>query len=1022
MSSPTFNVKNRILRAGAGAGKTTTLTQTFLEFADQFQKAHQKFPHIVVTTFTRKATQELKERLLGKALEQGREDLFHYVSSKSQVQISTIHGVLSLYLSRYGSAMGFTPDFQIQSDFESRQTAKKILRKILLGSEQGQELLEEYDFKTLEECFLSYFANRFIYPEMRPISIEEMKSLVQADLLQQLQDLKSFCLAAVGACTHEKWSQYLQAWVDFKGPVVDESWNEFLDRLATFEDSNGKPPFRKATPPFDEGLHEEIDLARKGIKSFLVNPAHHAAFWSRHDLNVKSFAEFANAFHDEYLTSKLRSGLISMSDLELFSLKLMQDFPITAQNFSDEWDFWMIDEYQDTSPVQVRLLQSLVGKKPVFIVGDPQQSIYLFRGARSQVFQEKIDEIQAQDGEVEVKLVNYRSSPEVLEFFNHYFTRLSSQFSKMTPAPDKMAAPHAQAAVEIILNEGGEEDLSSFESMAAITRVQELLGLGVAPEQICILGRTHRTLEEMAKIAHEYGIPFQLHSGSGFYQRREILDALSILKFFMNPHDNPNLIALLRSPWLNLADSEILQICHGGSHSYWTESLKNASQLTNQHPIQILRSLLVEAEQAGLSATLKQALINLGCFDYTAAVDSSGRREANLWKLISLLSQEERRPGFNFLDFLDTNLSTLSTDEGGEDSDATPVIEPKRVNLMTVHASKGLQFEHVILPGMGQGPRASTIPMFSVRERDGLWTLKLRDPEDQTFVASSLAQHNNEELRALELQEFNRVLYVALTRAKLGVTLIWSSDFKNKSWAAEFPLNLDEGDHLEEGFKYRVRKQSPTPQKQEISPSQILNPRIPWQSSKQEKKWQSVSVTELAEGSTFTTPAKSVSQNMGAALARAQQGTDAHRLFEALKFNSLQTVLDISEEHLRDPLQFIARTELIPLMSIIEQGYVEWGFAFRHQKNLIQGQIDLWGVVNDVLWVVDYKTGSQKFSEMALKQLEIYAWALLKMNVAKNVKSISLAIVYPLEQVVKVREFASSAELSGPVESLLDKE
>ena len=132
MSSATPELKNTILRAGAGAGKTTTLTKTFLEFADNFKKNHGKFPRIVVTTFTRKATQELKERLLKKALEEKRDDLFQFVSSRSQVQISTIHGVLSIFLSRYGASIGLTPDYSIMSDSEVRKGARKIMRKYIL--------------------------------------------------------------------------------------------------------------------------------------------------------------------------------------------------------------------------------------------------------------------------------------------------------------------------------------------------------------------------------------------------------------------------------------------------------------------------------------------------------------------------------------------------------------------------------------------------------------------------------------------------------------------------------------------------------------------------------------------------------------------------------------------------------------------------------------------------------------------------------------------------------------------------
>ncbi len=82
----------------------------------------------------------------------------------------------------------------------------------------------------------------------------------------------------------------------------------------------------------------------------------------------------------------------------------------------------------------------------------------------------------------------------------------------------------------------------------------------------------HKTLEDIAKTAQEFGVPLQLHSGSGFYERREVLDALALLKFFMNPHDNGNFVALLRSPWLVIPDSEIATYCHSHRHSFWREA------------------------------------------------------------------------------------------------------------------------------------------------------------------------------------------------------------------------------------------------------------------------------------------------------------------------------------------------------------------------------------------------------------------------------------------------------------------
>ncbi|MEK2646533.1 UvrD-helicase domain-containing protein [Bdellovibrio sp. BCCA] len=1020
MSSTTSELKNTILRAGAGAGKTTTLTQTFLKFASDFKNNNGKFPRIVVTTFTRKATQELKERLLSKALDDGRDDLFQYVSSKSQVQISTIHGVLSLFLSRYGSAIGLTPDYKIMSDSEIRKGARKIMRKYLLESPQLQELLEEYDFQTLEGALLKYFGENVIFPQMKFIAKDELQKEA-AKIVQDISGkLKRVCTEIMQEASNEKWQEYAQSLAGFDWTVSDQNWDGFFERLDSFWEFTSKPVFRKATPPFSLSLNEELETLRDRIDVLLSEPRYRPAFWEKHQKNCELFEELAHNFCRDFMQTKLENGLLSMSDLETLAFKIIQGSPEAASKFSHEWDFWMVDEYQDTSPVQVELLRHLIGEKPLFVVGDPQQSIYLFRGARSEVFQEKVQEIQDQAGEVQIKLVNYRSSPEVLEFFNHYFTKLSPQFAAMTPAPDKVKKGNDEPVVQVLLTETGEDDETSAEVLTTVARIQELLNSGVSPEQICVLGRTHKTLEDIAKVAQEYGVPLQLHSGSGFYERREVLDALAMLKFLVNPHDNANFVALLRSPWLIMSDSEIASYCHSYKHSFWKEALKTLEQKEENHPLRILKNLLAQSEIKGLSWTLKKSLIDLGLFDYSAKIDSTGRREANLWKVVSLLSQEERRPGFNFLDFLDSSLETLSADEGGEDADATPVIEPKRVNFMTVHASKGLQFEQVILPGMGQDPRNSHAPVLSIREKDGLWSLKIRNEETQSMAGSILAEQITEELRHRESEEFNRVLYVALTRAKSGVTLLWDKKIGKKSWAAHCPLNLEEGLHQEKDFAYVVRVENGQPQKMAEQDLAQKDLRSLWQAPQNEEKRKYISVTELVAPETLTAETYTPKAGqLGTGLARAQQGTNAHRLFEALKYTSYEELLRISDEDLKKPLQFLANTQQIPLLEIIEKGHVEWGFALKYQDSLMQGQIDLWGIVGETLWMVDYKTGSQRYSDTAFKQLEAYAWALYRMKYLGGVKDIKLAVVYPMDEVVKIENVRSQEEMNIRMEKRL---
>lgn len=1023
MSSAAFELKDLILKAGAGAGKTTRLTREFIEFAQGFEKKNNRYPNIVVTTFTRKATQELKERLLKKALELDDERLFQYVSTKSKVQISTIHGVLNLFLSRYGSYAGLTPDFKILSDSEIKKLSRKVLKNHLFAKEAYLELLENYEFSVLEEMILRYFSEGQFHPELRPVTTDELKQIAQTRLGNITGPMMRVLSEIELQTDKENWKTYIQHLLSLLGKIkstdyTDEDWD-----LVSSQWTAIRKPVLGKTPAFDPSLHDEFDELNTSIKEAFKKNGFLPSSWQEHSQTVILFKELADAFVVDFMKMKLELGFLAMSDLESLAFKISSDFPEAAEKFSKEWDYWMIDEYQDTSPVQVNLLRRLVGESPVFIVGDPQQSIYLFRGARSEVFAEKVNEVHTEQGIVEQSLINYRSSPEVLEFFNLYFTRLSSEFSKMIPDPAKEKRADAGPVVHVIKSTKNEELDAPSEYYTTIARIQELLSEGVSPEKICVLGRTHKVLSELSILAQKFGLSVQLHSGSSYYERREILDALSLLKFYINPHDNENLISLLRSPWLCIPDSGILAITQNNNWSFWETALNVYKEIDENHPISYLKEHLKLTESLGYTWIFKKSLIDLGFIDFASGIDSTGRREANLWKFIAILSAEEKRPGFNFLDFLNESMQELSADEMSGDSDATPVIEPKRVNFMTVHASKGLQFDHIILPAMGQKPITSRASNFLVQEKTGLWTLKIKDDETQSYSESLLATEIVDEIKLREAQEYNRVLYVALTRAKFGVTLIWTLDSVDKSsWAAKFPIESSEGLHQEENFSYLVRNENLEPVMNERQKLEVKDVRAKWVSKDSGKTIHNLSITEILEKNKVTQgnwAQIQSQQSVSLGLARAQQGTDAHRLFEALKYSAVDTVLNISDKSLSEGIQYIVDCADAPLMNIIQSGYVEWGFALKYQNCLFQGQIDLWGIVDDTLWVVDYKTGSQKYSDMAFEQLGFYVWVLSKMKYIGSNLKVKLAVVYPLEQSIKIKEVSDLQQLIQGTEKMI---
>ena len=145
-----------------------------------------------------------------------------------------------------------------------------------------------------------------------------------------------------------------------------------------------RPTNSKKILKVSDQLVEEIKEQIEGLKKWMAAPFFRPEkFWEMAKLYLDEFQYIASEFHHRLQIWKDKNGSYQMSDLESQVLKIARNHPELINSFSSEWDYWLIDEYQDTSPIQVEILKSLVGERPSFTVGDPQQSIYLFRGRRS---------------------------------------------------------------------------------------------------------------------------------------------------------------------------------------------------------------------------------------------------------------------------------------------------------------------------------------------------------------------------------------------------------------------------------------------------------------------------------------------------------------------------------------------------------------------------------------------------------------------------------------------------------------
>lgn len=964
MPSTTLELK-KIIKAGAGAGKTTTLVNQLYSFFSQFKKINNKAPKIVVTTFTKKATQELKERLLKKAIEEDSEDFFTYINNKSLIHISTIHGVLHLVIKQNLKKMGLKSDLNIISENEEQLIYQKILRQLLTKDDQFNDLLGIYSVQELMKFCTEYTHLLSLNNTALVYSKEKFENHIKIKIKEIIKKLDHSVLIL----SDEKLSKGWLTWLD-SYKAADRKQDNWLK---SWVETQGNKPRRTKESEVDLYFKQsEFTEAIDDLKNLIKFGYLEDNLLDKYDEVMQGLSNLGGQFATQVKNLKKEESKITLRDIELLVVENLKLNPGLFDNFSNEWDFWMIDEYQDTSPLQEEVLKNLIKNRSNFLVGDPQQSIYLFRGARSEIFINKYHEYEEENNTL-VLNKNYRSSAGVLDFINNFFSYDFTQFEKMEITKEKSIQQYDVEYLEI----AEEVDISQ----AVLSQIKILVDAQVELEEIVILSRTNKELILLEKELKKTDIPYFYHSSGNFFQKREVLDALLFIKFLYNPHDDINFIGLLRTPWVGFSDSEIqsLKSAYNSRSSFFANLMKNSQDKRTLELIKYLHDFAT----LGVFETTKKFLFSSGLLLTSYHKDPSGQKESNIWKLLNWLDEIVKDYSKDLLQEINSIL-TSSVDDIETESESAAVIEPKRIQLMTVHASKGLQFKYVFLLSADKRPRSTNVQAFSYSEQTQEWSYILKEMESESNIYSPLAYGIKDELAKRESQEFWRLLYVALTRAKEKILIFSSAKPESNSWALKIKSFLQIQDKPQFSFAIKQLNQEDVI----INYQSIAKHFMPdvFDFSSIEKMFAHESPNKQRKISFTGGKSSFSSKNSLQGLMKKERGIKEHFKFE--KGNSHLAQLTLFDSS-------------INWQHLLNNGYKEFGFSFKKEELTFTGSIDLWGVVDDICYVVDYKTGDKLDVETHMAQLRFYAQALQVLGFIK-VEKIKLVICYmAMEKIVE---------------------
>jgi DNA helicase-2/ATP-dependent DNA helicase PcrA len=469
------------------------------------------------------------------------------------------------------------------------------------------------------------------------------------------------------------------------------------------------------------GIHSQISMA----KNQLVGPEEYRA-------RVASFYDQTVAEAYELYQRRLHaSNAVDFDDLLMLTVEVLERFPEARKRWQKAFRYVLVDEYQDTNHAQYRLLQLLAGEhRNVFVVGDPDQSIYAFRGADIR----NILEFERDFGGARVIALeqNYRSTNSILRAANAVIENNRER------KPKRLWSDLGEGDPVRVVEVEDEHAEARFVAAEIATLAEE----GYSGSEIAVFYRTNAQSRVLEDVLVRQEVPYQVIGGPRFYERAEIKDAIAYLQVIDNAYDAVSLTRIANKPRRGIGDASLARIAtfaDAQGTSFW-EALGRAEEAgvgaAPRRSIErfhtLMQSLMAGALELPVPELVERVLERSGYVESLQAertIEAQGRIE-NLMELVGVAREYQ---GTAEQPSLSEFLQQISLYSDQDELDR----EQSLVTLMTIHNAKGLEFRCVFLIGMEEG----VFPHSRSLEEQGL-------------------------------EEERRLAYVGLTRAKERLVLM----------------------------------------------------------------------------------------------------------------------------------------------------------------------------------------------------------------------------------------------------------
>lgn len=821
------------LSAGAGCGKTYVLTERFLDHFDPHDPdalRPDQLGQLIAITFTDRAAREMRDRIRGKCYErllQAKDDKrsanywFSLVRFLDSARVSTIHAFCASLLRSHAIEVGLDPQFGVLEQSEANTLLAEViddtLRQVLAeGDAAILDLLVLFSLDGLREMIMSLVRRRerdhydtwlalkpeqlvecwtaFHRREVVPAVLRRITSSRPAQALAELTtgEVSTNQTMRERAATIQ---DILRTWSNGGSPTTDVAMEAAqLREAAKVQGGGGKKEWvsEEVKDAFQTAATQLRDLIDK-TKNALGFDAAASTIVAGASLQV---LHVANRVCKQYSARKKQLGRQDFDDLLTAAHRLLTnpDHSELRERLSNQTRLLLVDEFQDTDPLQVELVEALCGEDLVngklFFVGDHKQSIYRFRGADTRVFL-GLRERMPNTGRLPLSR-NFRSQPAILEFVNALFREELPNYERLFPsrlqqtrkpaieflwAPTTSADETKESASQMREREA---DWIAKRLRSLLDSGEPLIGtssaVGAKPElraarhgDIAILFRALSNVQLYEQALQKYEIPYYLVGGHAFYAQQEIFDLVNLLRSVASPADGLSLAGVLRSPFFSLADETLYWLAQhadglpGGLLSAGAKApLDVAERQKVQFASKTLSYLRGIKDRVPVAELINQAL-DLTGYDAALLAEFLGERKlANLRKLVEQARSFDRAGLFTLDDFI-AQLADFVAEQPDEPLAATHPEATNVVRLMSIHQAKGLEFPIVVVPDL-ERPWQSERGLVDFTISLGPMVKYPARGADSVSPIGGLELYRAV-CREEEEQEAKRLLYVATTRA-----------------------------------------------------------------------------------------------------------------------------------------------------------------------------------------------------------------------------------------------------------------